>query len=153
MTTQTRARLMSLVVLGVVFASGIVVGFALDRGLDTAEADAARVEGQRSDGRPARGSDEGERRRRVPMYEQVNLTEQQRVRIDSIVKAYREDLQVFHRNSRKAYEEGTGNLVLETRDAIRGVLDPDQAARYDSLTAAWDARNRDSGGSGGSNRN
>jgi len=137
---RNRARLLSLGVLAIVFGSGIVVGFAWDRRVDAAEAEAYRVAqpDERSEVR-AEGDDEpGERRR--PMYEQVGPTAAQRGRIDSIVEAYREDVRIFHKDSRRSYEDGMRALVLEARGAIRGVFDPAQAEMYDSLTAARDAR-------------
>lgn len=141
MDARSRARLLSVGVLAVVFASGIVVGFAWDRQLDAAEVEAlqtAEAEG------PAAGEAEdapaGTERRGRPMWESVDPTEAQRVRIDSIVDAYRKDVRDFHRESRQHYDEGMRALVVQTREAIMGVLDADQAARYDSLTSAWDAR-------------
>jgi hypothetical protein len=127
-------------VLAIVFGSGIVVGFAWDRRLDAAEAEAYRIaQPDESSEVRAEGDDErGERRR--PMYEQVGPTAAQRGLIDSIVEAYREDVRSFHRDSRRSYEDGMRALVLETRGAIRGVFDPAQAEMYDSLTAARDAR-------------
>lgn len=157
MDTTRRARLLSIVVLAVVFASGIVVGFAWDRRLDAAE---AAAEGERiaaaTDSTDAqagdRGGDEGGERRSRYMWERVDPTDAQRVLIDSIVQAYRADSRAFHRESREAYDEGMRALVLQTREAIKSVLDPDQAARYDSLATARDDRNRredDEDGRGG----
>lgn len=147
MDTPRRTRLLSIVVLAVVFASGIVVGFAWDRRLDAAE---AAAEGQRiaaaadstESGAGEQRGEEGAERRSRYMWERVDPTDAQRVLIDSIVQAYRADSRAFHRESREAYDEGMRALVLQTREAIKSVLDPDQAARYDSLATARDDRNR-----------
>ena len=64
-------------------------------------------------------------------------------RIDSIVEAYRADVRDFVAASRDQYDEGRRQLVVSAREAIKGVLDPDQAAQYDELTAARDARVRE----------
>ena len=144
MDARNRARWGSVAVLAVVFASGTVVGLAWDRPLDAAEAGAsARTEESAERGEAGAESEDPERRRRRPMYEQVEPSEAQLLRIDSIMEAYRADVRTFHRESRTRYDEGMRALVVQTREAIKGVLDPDQAARYDSLTAARDARVRE----------
>lgn len=160
MDVRSRARILSLAVLAVVFASGIVVGFAWDRHLDAAEAEASRVAESGSDeggntGSASSSDTEGEAGAEAPrarrgraMYDQVDPTEAQRVRIDSIVEAYRQEVRTFHRDSRNQYDEGMRAIVLQTREAIKGVLDPVQREMYDSLTAARDARNRDDDESG-----
>lgn len=149
MNAVRRARLLSVVVLAVVFGSGILVGFALDRRLDMAEMDrmeenrlAADVEEARQDA--DRADEERSDEPRRYLFERVDPTDAQRVRIDSIVALYQSDVRRFHRESRDFYDDGMRALVLETREAIKGVLDPDQAARYDSLAADRDRRNRES---------
>ena len=137
---RNRARLLSLGVLAVVFGSGIVVGFAWDRRLDAAEAQAYRAAQPEASSESGEASVEPRTERRRNMYDQVEPSDAQRVLIDSIVAAYREDSRAFHRGSRQSYEDGMRALVLEARGAIRGVFDPTQAAMYDSLTAARDAR-------------
>lgn len=147
MNAVRRARLLSVVVLAVVFGSGILVGFALDRRLDMAEMErmrenrlAADVEEAREDA--DRTDDDGTDEPRRYLFERVDPTDAQRVRIDSIVALYQSDVRRFHRESRQFYDDGMRALVLETREAIKGVLDPDQAARYDSLAADRDRRNQ-----------
>lgn len=137
---RNRARLLSMAVLAIVFGSGIVVGFAWDRRLDAAEAEAYRSAQSEVATESRAESDEGRTERRRPMYEQVGPTDAQRLRIDSIVAAYREDVRGFHRQSRKSYEDGMRARVLQARGAIRDVFGPEQAEMYDSLTAAKDAR-------------
>jgi Spy/CpxP family protein refolding chaperone len=125
-----------------VFGSGIVVGFAWDRRLDAAEAESYRKAQPEAGSDSGADSNEGQAQRGRPMYDQVGPTEAQRVRIDSIVAAYRQDVRGFHRESRQSYEDGMRSLVVGARDAIRGVFNPAQAEMYDSLTAAKDARDR-----------
>lgn len=137
-----------MVVLAIVFGSGILVGFAWDRRLDAAEAEAYRSAQAEVEGDSGEESGEGRTERRRPMYEQVEPTDEQRTRIDSIVAAYREDVRSFHRASRRSYEDGMRSLVVETRGAIRSILDPAQAEMYDSLTAARDARDEENDSSG-----
>lgn len=153
MNAVRRARLVSVVVLATVFGSGIVVGFALDRRMASARAENAEKARLQSDVAATAGADGGDERPRRYLFDRVDPTPEQRVRIDSIVAAYQSDLREFHQESRRFYDEGTRALVLETREAIKGVLDPGQAARYDSLATARDRRNwgerNDGEGSGG----
>lgn len=144
-TSPGRTRLVSMVVLAIVFGSGILVGFAWDRRLDAAEAEAyASAQAEAEPGSSDAAEDGSERRRRRPMYERVEPTAEQQVRIDSIVADYRDGTRRFNRESREAYDQGMRTLVLDARAAIRGVLRPDQAQMYDSLTAASDRREEES---------
>ena len=157
MANGSRVRLLSMVVLALVFVSGVVVGVALDR---RALASAAATEATDQVADADTPNDENEsgddEERRVPMYERVGLTDEQSARIDSIVGHHRQamrdlenefedeyqamrDLQREYRN---AYNPRYWAIVDATRSAIRSVLDADQAARYDSLLNAFDRRRR-----------
>jgi hypothetical protein len=122
-------RLITALMLVVVFASGVIVGFAADTQLDARHAEA--VEADES------GTREG---RRVPMYEQVGPNESQMTSIDSIVRHHREAMGKLHRDFREAYTPRYEALIEETRVAIKGVLDPAQVMAYDSLIAERDQR-------------
>lgn len=154
MAGSSRTRFLSMAVLALVFASGLVVGVALDRrALASAAAVEAADEGSESEaGDEARDEEE----RRVPMYERVGLRADQEVRIDSIVGHHRsamraledefedeyEAMRQLQREYREAYNPRYWAIVDSTRAAIRSVLDADQAQRYDSLLDAWDRRRR-----------
>jgi Spy/CpxP family protein refolding chaperone len=133
MEKDARTRLVSALVLAVVFATGAVLGLAVDRSLQ-----AGPVQG---------GGDEtvGERERRRPMYEQVGPSERQMVAIDSIVDEHRNKMKALHAEFRSAYNPRYQALVEETRQAIKGVLTPDQAVAYDSLLAERDRRRAERG--------
>jgi hypothetical protein len=70
------------------------------------------------------------------MYEQVGITDEQQAVMDSIVVANRTLL----RANRAELDSIYRSLVLETREAIKAVMDEDQRARYDVLLAENDAR-------------
>ncbi len=145
MNAASRARLLSMAVLAVVFGSGIVVGFAWDRRLDAAEAAerlAERSEAEAESDAPSRDEVEDAESRPRYMWERVEPTEAQRVLLDSIMRDHWQQSREFHKESRRVYDEGMRALVVQTREAIKGVLDRDQAARYDSLATARDNRNR-----------
>jgi hypothetical protein len=83
------------------------------------------------------------------MYEQVGLTDAQRVEIDSIVVHYRSDLRELQAHYRELYDaqrveydERRGVLIDSVRQAIKFVMGPEQRAQYDSLLAASDERQR-----------
>jgi cell division septation protein DedD len=128
MEKNARTRLVTALVLAVVFASGALLGLAVDRSLDADPAE--NVE----------GADDGERRRRVPMYEQVGPSESQMISIDSIVEEHRARMSALHAEFRSAYNPRYEALLEETREAIKGVFSPEQALAYDSLLAQRDRR-------------
>ncbi len=123
-----RTRLVTALVLVVVFGAGAVTGLAWDRGVQRRDAQAA---GQRS-------TDRG---RRVPTYMKVNPTPtpEQRARIDSIMKdrraGFRKLIEDFHAQWDPRYQA----YIQGTRNAIRAVLTPEQAAQWDSLIARRDS--------------
>lgn len=126
-----RTRLTTALVLGVVFASGVVLGVAADRSLGAAPPEEIA--------RPDSTAETAERRR-VPMYEQVGPDSAQKMAIDSIVSEYRVAMKALHAEFRVAYNTRYQALVEETRAAIKGVLSPAQVHAYDSLVAERERR-------------
>lgn len=126
MKTHSRATWTSILVLVVVFGSGLIVGAAVD-GVGSEAATAAEPDATESE---PRGGD------RPRMYEQVGITDEQQAVMDSIVVANRTLL----RANRAELDSIYRSLVLETREAIKAVMDEDQRARYDVLLAENDAR-------------
>jgi hypothetical protein len=149
-----RTKLLSLGVLALVFASGLVVGLAVDRRANAAEPEVAE-QPEGAGGEEASSGDEGEGRR-VPMYEQVGLRPGQDELMDSIVAHHRESMRALEREFegeyqamrdlqkqfRDAYNPRYWAIVESTRAAIRTVFDEDQAQRYDSLLADFDRKRR-----------
>jgi len=123
-----RARLSAAVVLAVVFGAGVLLGLAVSPPAPNARADRGR----------------GDDAHRVPMYMQVTPTptESQQARIDSIFRVHRAAMKALHDEFRKAldqfhktYDPRYQALINETREQIKGVLTPEQAAQYDSILA------------------
>lgn len=126
-----RTRLVTGLVLLVVFGAGVSLGFAIERSRGASIEEVAREEGEDAqDGRERRG----------PMYEQVDPTEEQKVRIDSIVRDHRKAMKALHAEFRAAYNPRYQALIDRTRSEIKGVLTPEQAQAYDSLVAAYERR-------------
>ena len=127
MEKMLRTRLVTVLVLAVVFSAGLVVGVAADRAL-AAEPAEAEVP---TDSTVASS-------RRVPMYEQVGPNEAQKVLIDSIVGEYRSSMKALHAEFRAAYNPRYQALVDSTRVSIKAVLTAEQASAYDSLVADYE---------------
>ena len=121
-----RTRLATVVVLTAVFASGVLLGYAADRTMGAPPA------------AEAEGGEEQREARRPPLYEQVGPTEAQKAVIDSIVADMRTAMRALHAEFRESYDARYAALIQDTRNAIKGVLTPEQAQAYDSLTAQRD---------------
>ena len=133
MEHHSRTRLVTAVMLAVVLASGVLLGFALDRilGAEPLEAAAENTDGERRD----RG-----RRQRTRMYEQVGPSTDQMVFIDSIVKDHRARMDGLHEEFRSAYNPRYQALIQETREAIKEVFSEEQADEYQALLDDFDRR-------------
>ncbi|HSW28030.1 MAG TPA: hypothetical protein VLH75_00935 [Longimicrobiales bacterium] len=124
-----RTRLITVVVLALVFGAGVLLGFAADRSLvATPIGDEARTE-----------DEDQPTERRQAMYERVSPTEAQKMVIDSIVQEYRTAMRALHAEFNAAYDPRYQALLRETRAAIKGVFTPEQAHAYDSLIAERDS--------------
>lgn len=128
MKTHRRATATSAVVLILVFVSGALVGGAVN----------SRTGGVSSlSAEPSAETEAASRRQpRPPMYEQVGISDAQRVSIDSIVV----DTRNRYREQRARYEVQYLALRDSAREAIKGVMTEDQRDRYDSLLQASDDR-------------
>jgi Spy/CpxP family protein refolding chaperone len=136
-----RARLGAGAVLLLIFAAGFAVGLAADRRLVGARSGSA---GERSSERAAtqdaerRDRERGDRTRRDRdrtdsyIIDRIELTTDQKTRIDSIVEHYRERMGELNRSTRPQFRA----IVDSTVSDIKRVLTAEQAAQYDSLLAA-----------------
>ena len=129
MDNRPRTRLVTAAMLAVVFASGLTIGFAVDRNRAAGPGDEVTSE-----------ETETTEARRVPMWEQVGPNEMQKASIDSIVRDYRGAMKSLHREFDEAYSPRYQALLIETREAIKSVFDLEQRAMYDSLLVDWDRR-------------
>ena len=132
MAGRGRVTATSAAILALMFVTGVLVGRAWDVG--SAEAQAAETTTEASEGE--------ERGERTPMYEQVGITDGQRVVIDSLVVHYRRDMRTLQRDSRTLYDQQSDALADEVRAAIKAVMTPEQVAEYDVLLEASDERRR-----------
>jgi hypothetical protein len=133
MEHRTRTRLVAALLLACVFASGILLGFAADRGAAVAAASVI------SDG----DAPSAERPRRVPVYELMSPTDEQRVVLDSIMREHRAEMNRLHADfevAQRAYQTSYDALIQDTRDALAAVFPPEQRAEYRRLLAENDRR-------------
>lgn len=139
---STRTRLTTAAILALVLGTGVALGVAfaprLTTGGETSEVEARRTERATED----RGLDRSGRRRPL-IVEQVGLSDTQKAQVDSIVTLQRARMRALQEEFDQAYMPRYRELIQETREAVRGVLTPDQRIRYDSLLADHDRRRQD----------
>lgn len=150
MEPGTRTRLATVLILFLVLVTGSVLGVAVDRSLGARPVPGAAREGGSSepagaeDGRTeAREGDQAPSRRRL-IVEEVGLTEAQKSQVDSIVAHYRQQMRELQdelqADLQAAYMPRYRGLLAETREEIKGVLNPGQRLMYDSLLVEHDRR-------------
>ncbi len=144
--SPARPRALAAVLILSMLALGAVTGIALDRlvllprsgyaGEVVAPGDTARSDGHGSRGTGMLGS-------RIPgdrylrhLTDELDLSEEQRARIDAILVDQQERVLEITRESRPRIRA----VADDTRAAIRGVLTPDQQARLDELRQRRDRR-------------
>jgi hypothetical protein len=126
MEQGSRTKLGAALVVASVFASGVLIGYAVHDGgaiiplaAETASATerAPLPEGQRY----------------VPVYHSMNPTPDQLARIETIMVAHRERMNRLHEDfdvAREAYQSSYDALILETRDAIAAIFPEERQAEY-----------------------
>lgn len=121
-----KPKILTAMILTVLFGSGFVMGVAWDGRLDAIPTESVD--------RRDRGEDEG--RKRGLIVEGVGLTTEQRESVDAVVDAYRQEMKVLQQEFRPRYR----SIIAETRDSIKELLTDEQAAEYDALLAEHDAK-------------
>jgi len=137
MERRVRTKLVAALVLGAVFGSGLLLGYAADSQLapEPTTASAAAPAAQ-----PAAAA---ERPRRPLVYEQLAPTPAQTAVIDSILGVHRARMNALdkeYREARHRYQASYDAVVQETRDAIAGVFPAEVAAEYRRLLTEFDMR-------------
>jgi Spy/CpxP family protein refolding chaperone len=120
-------RIAGMALLAVTFAVGMLAGTAFGRVLSAREPDAA-----------AAAAECEQKRGPHYIFDELDLTPEQRARIDGIMARRRERTDSLWRT------DGTRirAAVDSTRAEIRAVLTPDQATEYDRLREEHEARKR-----------
>jgi uncharacterized membrane protein len=126
-STNARTRLLGVGLLAAVFVAGGLAGAAVHQ-----------VRGASADGEPrpaAEGDQRHERPCRVP-FGYLDLTAEQRSRVDAAFERRRHQLDAFWKDNGPRYE----SIVDSTRVEFRSVLTPDQLAEYDRRRAEQQQR-------------
>jgi len=137
MDRGSRTKLVTAVVLGAVFGSGLLLGYAVDGPFGGEATQVAAVEA------PAPTEADGDRPRRPRVYEQLHPSPAQTAVIDSIMGLHRQRMNALdkeYREARHLYQARYDALIQETRAAIAGVFPPDVATEYRRLLAEFDER-------------
>jgi hypothetical protein len=158
MEKRQRTRLLSAGVLAVVFASGALVGMAVQRTrvpqLAGAEVPPAGEPSPRSTGPDEPAGSRGRGMQRPRIYHQVlsppqvvvadSIVETIEFRRDQIERDFRRDMDsIFTASARpQQYRQDREALTTQLRAEIRALMSPEQLTLYDSLLAADDARRR-----------
>jgi hypothetical protein len=119
-----KARVLSIALLLLTFAAGILAGVAW-RGNRAASSPVGEAPGEEQRGR--------EGRRLV--IDQVGLEPAKRAEVDEIVRHYRTTMRALNDEFEEAFEPRRRGLIRATLDSIRSVLAPEELAAYDSLRA------------------
>ena len=144
MSQGSRTRLLTAGILIAVFGTGVLVGLVVDselratpspEGTEAPASPEATVAAEETEGEEAV---EEETRRRPYIYEKVEPDETQLALIDSIVTEHRAKRRALDEEFETRHEVESRAILLETRNAIKAVLSPEQAAEYQRLLDEWD---------------
>lgn len=130
MTSGTRFA--TVAILGTVFVSGGLLGAALDR--QFRPSDEAATEAPADSTR--------QRSERKLIVEGVGLSADQKAQVDSIVALGRANIRALRQQYEDEYNPLYRQAVRGTREAIKGVLTPEQALEYDRLLEENSERRR-----------
>ena len=119
-----KARVLSIALLLLTFAAGILAGVAW-RGNRVASSPVGEEEGEEQRGRDGRGL----------VIDQVGLEPAKRAEVDEIVRHYRTTMRALNDEFEEAFEPRRRGLIRATLDSIKSVLAPEELAAYDSLRA------------------
>jgi hypothetical protein len=157
MEKKQRTRLATAGVLAVVFASGTLVGMALNRSTAAAtglaQGASAPPESIARPGGPAGRGGRGQRQERRFIYQQVGLSEDKLQVADSLFRVHRMAVEQIEREFRRDADsilDASGRRQQFRRDfdaalqrlrgGIRSLMTADQLVLYDSLLALDDQR-------------
>lgn len=125
--TQRRTRLTGMALLIVTFAAGMLAGTATNRVLSAREPETPRA-----------ASCPGDERGPHSIFDELDLTAAQRVRVDSIMARRRQRTDSLWQQDGQRIRAA----VDSARAEIRTVLSPAQAAEYDRLREEHEARRK-----------
>lgn len=132
MSQHLRTRFITAGVIIVVFGAGILVGLVADSELGASATPPEVTE-------VAEEADSTADAGRRFIYHQVDPNESQLARIDSIRQVYRDRTNALYEELKAEYPDRFRAILLDTRNAIKSVMTPEQAAEYQRLLDEYDA--------------
>ena len=146
MESGSRTKLMTAVILAVVLGTGVMLGLVSvceigdgrTRCVINVNSDLAAMPVEEGMVREADRDGMSERNRRTPMYEQVGLTEDQSLLIDSVLEGQLQHMRSLHEEFRTTYVPRYQALIQQTREAILEVFTEEQASDYRALLQEFD---------------
>ena len=146
MESGSRTKLMTAVILAVVLGTGVMLGLVSvcevgdgrTRCVINVNSDLAAMPVEEGMVREADREGMSEHTRRTPMYEQVGLTEDQSLLIDSILEDQLQHMRSLHEEFRTTYVPRYQALIQQTREAILEVFTDEQASDYRALLQEFD---------------
>ena len=146
MEPGSRTKLMTAVILTVVLGTGVMLGLVSvceigdgrTRCVINVNSDLAAMPVEEGMVREVDRDGISERNRRTPMYEQVGLTEDQSLLIDSILEDQLQHMRSLHEEFRTTYVPRYQALIQQTREAILEVFTEEQASEYRELLQEFD---------------
>ena len=142
----SRTKLMTAVILAVVLGTGVMLGLVSvceigdgrTRCVINLNSDLAAMPVEEGMVREVHRDGMSERNRRSPMNEQVGLTEDQSLLIDSILEGQLQHMRSLHEEFRTTYVPRYQALIQQTREAILEVFTEEQASDYRALLQEFD---------------
>ena len=135
MERLTRTRLITALLLVVVFGSGVMLGLAADSSLIAEQPSGTEVVTPETAQPPETPATTGRY-----IYHQVGPNELQLARIDSVVAEHRARRDALDEETKARYDEARRRILLDTREGIKAVLTPEQAAEYQRLLDEWESQ-------------
>jgi Spy/CpxP family protein refolding chaperone len=135
MVSGLKARLVTTIVLALVFGSGVTTGLAWDRAPEEARTgEQGQAEAQGGEQEAREHGDRSDRGQRPLLVEQVGLTAEQKARVYEIVEDSRQRMRSLEKDTRPQYRA----IIEETRTAIKEVLTTEQRAEYETILSERD---------------
>lgn len=141
---HNRARIISVLLLGLTLAVGFMFGLAWDaHQADPVVPIIETVEGLAEPDEEEMDSEADTAPNRGPVIYELGLEPEQHAGVDEIIGHFRSNMRTLNEEAREEYNRKQMSLVMRTQDSIKAILNPQQIAQYDSLLVVRYARDRD----------
>lgn len=150
MAQDTRARLISVLLLALTLAAGFMFGLAWSARQPADAFPPEEMAAGVAEPEAEEGTEEADTERsRGPVIYEIPMDPGQRAGVDEIIRHFRSNMRALNEEANREYERYDRDrtaLMMATQDSIKAILNPAQIAQYDSLLAVRYAGNRDGRG-------